>query len=71
MIKIIYTEKNDKKDFLYDSNFEIVLDQDITSTAAIEVFIKMLNVATYHVNAETIEKLAQELKEKYGNSRIV
>ena len=71
MIKIIYTEKNDKKDFPYDSNFEIVLDQDITSTAAIEVFIKMLNVATYHVNAETIEKLAQELKEKYGNSRIV
>lgn len=71
MIKIIYTEKNDKKDFLYDLNFEIVLDQDITSTAAIEVFIKMLNVATYHVNAETIEKLAQELKEKYGNSRIV
>lgn len=71
MIKIIYTEKNDKKDFPYDSNFEIALDQDITSTAAIEVFIKMLNVATYHVNAETIEKLAQELKEKYGNSRIV
>ena len=62
MIKIIYEQKayhyecSGSQD--YDINAEMVLNEDITSTDAILAFMKILQIATYRVDGDTLRKAA-------------
>ena len=62
MIKITYEQKAYNYDSAgsqdYDMNAEIKLNEDISSTDAILAFMKMLQVATYRVNGDTLREAA-------------
>lgn len=67
MIKIIY----EQEPFYYDSGTqpykaktEFRLDKDIDADEAIIAFMKILNLATYRVNINTLERLIERLKDE-------
>ena len=57
----------------YDIETNIVLDEDISADMAIKAFLRLLNVATYHVTLKTLKNLVEDLEmEGYNdNDRIM
>ena len=68
MIKIIYNQESYDYESAgkqeYDINTEIKLNDDISSIEAIEAFLKLLNIATYRVSIDTLERVIQDLKDE-------
>ena len=62
MIKIIYEQKSYHYECSgnqdYDVNTEMLLNEDITSTNAILAFMKILQIATYRVDGDTLREAA-------------
>ena len=58
MLKIVYEGKNYNYDNVgsqpYDINTEIVMIQDASITDVIEAVVRALQIATYHIDRETI-----------------
>lgn len=75
MIKLNYTQEpykyGDIGEQNYKENYEVVLNEDITSGEAIIAFIRLLNIATYRISAKDIKNLAEELEIEYGKDRII
>ena len=57
----------------YDIETNIVLDEDISADMAIKAFLRLLNVATYHVTLKSLKNLVEDLEmEGYNdNDRIM
>ena len=69
MIKIIYEQKAYNYEHVesqdYDINTEMVLNEDITSTDAILAFMRILQIATYRVDGDTLREAASVLDMSY------
>ncbi len=77
MIKINYVQKsynyNTGTGQPYDIETNINLDEDISGDEAIIAFLRLLNIATYHITLKSLKNLVEDL-EAYGyndNDRIM
>lgn len=71
MIKIIYEQPaycyEHAGEQPYNIKTEIELNSDISSTEALMAFMRMLEIATYRVSANTLRQAAEEWEAEYGN----
>lgn len=77
MIKINYVQKSYNYNTCtgqpYDIETNINLDEDISGDEAIIAFLRLLNIATYHITLKSLKNLVEDL-EAYGyndNDRIM
>jgi hypothetical protein len=66
MIKITYKQEPYHYDFTggqpYDIETVVTLNEDISADMAIRAFLRLLNVATYHVTLKTLKNLVEDLE---------
>lgn len=71
MIKITFTQPAYMYEHVggqeYDIETTMTLNSDISATEAINAFVRMLNIATYHVDGDTLRRAAEDwdLENKY------
>ena len=65
MLKIVYEGENynygNAGKQPYDINTEIKVIEDATVTEAVEAFVKVLQIATYHIDRETMLNAVNEV----------